>query len=99
MENLETIQSKLMESSTGSMDSLIISDDEKAWDAWANVSKENFTKVQNIRMFPSKVIDGEVRYQFPIRQDDGSVREEWRTMQNSVEDYDYIFQRTALSSP
>ena len=98
-QNVETIQAKLMESSTGSIDSLIISDDEKAWDAWASKSQENFTKVQNIRMFPSKVIDGKVMYQIPIRNDDGSVDQGFRTMDIALQDYKRVFERTALSNP
>ena len=98
-QNIETIQAKLMESSTGSMDSLLIADDEKAWDAWASKSQENFTKVQNIRMFPSQVIDGKVRYQIPIRNDDGSIDQGFRTMDIALQDYKRIFERTALSNP
>ena len=53
----------------------------------------------NIKKFPSFESRGVKRFTAPIMQDDGSVIKESRSMEHWLQDYDYLFNRTALSKP
>ena len=56
-------------------------------------------RMANIAKFPSFESRGVKRFTAPIMQDDGSVIKESRSMEHWLQDYDYLFNRTALSKP
>lgn len=78
---------------------IMLNSEEDYWNSVIVQKPELLTKIQNIRAFPREVIGDAVRYQIPITHDDGTVDQSWRTMDLALEDYDYIYDRTALSNP
>ena len=63
------------------------------------ITPELEAKMANIAKFPSSESKGVMRYTAPITQDNGSIRKESRSMQHWLQDYDYLYNRTALSKP
>tara|TARA_R100000808_G_C2045121_1_gene83009 strand:+ start:57 stop:557 length:501 start_codon:yes stop_codon:yes gene_type:complete len=78
---------------------IMFNSEEDYWKSVANERPDLKEAINNIKRFPKEIVGNEVRYQIPIRHDDGSIDEGWRTMDMALQDYPYIYQRTALSNP
>ena len=78
---------------------IMFNSEDDYWKSVINERPDLEEAINNIKRFPKEIVGGTVAYQIPIRHDDGTIDEGYRPMNIALQDYDYIFQRTALSKP